>query len=73
MLMNVQQPLIFSHEKSTSVLQRKKISFVPNFFPFDFLIADIVVVDETQVKHSVDETHLTPPYEKFTWFLSFSV
>ena len=41
--------------KSTSVLQWKKISFVPDFLLSDFLVVVVIIVVGTQVKHSVVE------------------
>ena len=45
----------FLPRKSSYVIQRKKISFVPDFLRFDFLVVIVVVVIGTQVKHNVVE------------------
>ena len=45
----------FLPRKSASILQRKEISFVPDFLLSDFLVVFVVVVVRTQVKHNVVE------------------
>ena len=45
----------FLQRKLTYVLQRKKISFVPDFLLYDFLVVIVIIVVGSQVKHNVVE------------------